>query len=96
MSGRRRHRSAGRMSVSIIVLAFLVIITIQIVQLKKTDQSYAAQETKLENQIAEETKRSEELLDLEEYMQTLDYVEDTAKTKLGLVYDNEIIYKESK
>ena len=42
----------------------------------------------------EELLRQDELSDYEEYIGSRDYVEDTAKSKLGLVYDNEIIFKE--
>ena len=46
-------------------------------------------------QYARETERTEEIKNLEEYMNTTQYIEDVAKNKLGLVYDNEIIFKES-
>ena len=50
---------------------------------------------KLEKQIADETERSKEIEDLETYTKTKKYVEDVAKEKLGLVYEDEILFKAS-
>ena len=41
-----------------------------------------------------QTERAEQLSDYEKYIGSQEYVEDTAKSKLGMVYDNEIIFKE--
>ena len=43
--------------------------------------------------IAAEERRAEEISDLEAYTRTKKYVEDVAKEKLGLVYEDEIIFK---
>ena len=70
MSKRRAKRRGGTLSVSIIVIAFLVVMVVQVVQLKQKESTYAA------------------------HMQSDQYIEDIAKSKLGLAYDNEIIFKE--
>ncbi len=99
MKGKRRSRHASRgsgtISVSIIVLVFLTVMAVQIYQMKQKDEAYAAQEDLLQEQYEEETQRAEELVELEAYMQSDEYIEDTAKNRLGLVYDNEIIFKET-
>ena len=99
MKGKRRSRHASRgsgtISVSIIVLVFLTVMAVQIYQMKQKDEAYAAQENLLQEQYEEETQRAEELVELEAYMQSDEYIEDTAKNRLGLVYDNEIIFKET-
>lgn len=41
-----------------------------------------------------EEARSEELVDLDAYTKTKKYVEEVAKDKLGLVYEDEIIFQE--
>ena len=46
-------------------------------------------------QYEDETERAAELDELEEYMGSSEYIEDVAKSKLGLTYENEIIFKES-
>ena len=50
----------------------------------------------LREQIAEEEKRKEEIAEYEKYTRTKKYVEEVAKDKLGLVNEDEIIFKEEK
>ena len=40
-------------------------------------------------------RRNEEIENLETYTKTKKYVEDVAKEKLGLVYEDEILFKAS-
>ena len=80
----------------IIVLAFLVVMTVQICRIRSKDAEYAAKEKELQQQYEEENERSTEIDDLETYMKSSQYIEDVAKSKLGLTYKNEIIFKEKK
>lgn len=91
---KKRKNEAGRASIACIVILLLVVMSVQIVKLYRKDQGYMARETELTEQLEEETKRSDQLKDYEEYTKSQEYVEDTAKSKLGLVYDNETIFKE--
>jgi cell division protein DivIC len=91
---RRKRRSSGTVGITIIVLAFLVVMTIQIVNIKAKDAEYEAKENELLQEYQEETQRSSELDDMEAYMNSSEYIEDVAKSKLGLTYKNEIIFKE--
>ena len=50
MSKRRAKRRGGTLSVSIIVIAFLVVMVVQVVQLKQKESTYAAQKAELEKQ----------------------------------------------
>ena len=93
MSKRRAKRRGGTLSVSIIVIAFLVVMVVQVVQLKQKE-SYAAQKAELEKQYTKESERADEIESMQQYMQSDQYIEDIAKSKLGLAYDNEIIFKE--
>jgi cell division protein DivIC len=92
---KKKKRTAGTMSIGIIVLAFMAVMSVQIYRLKQKDDAKAAEVEALEQELAEETQRAEEIDALEAYMQTTQFIEDTAKSKLGLAYDNEIIFKES-
>lgn len=92
---KRRRKNAGTASVGIIVLAFLAVMSVQIYRLKQKDEEKAAEVEALRQEYAAETQRAEEIDALEAYMQTTQFIEDTAKSKLGLAYDNEIIFKES-
>ena len=95
MKSRRNRRShKGTVSVSIIVVAFLIIMSTQIYKLKEKDEAYAVQYEELKKQYDAESERAEEIEGLAEDMQSQEYIEDVAKCKLGLVYDNEIVFKE--
>ena len=94
MSRRRAKKRNGMLSISIIVIAFLVIMTVQVVQLKQKESAYDAQKAELEKLYENEIERAEEIEGLQQYMQSDKYKEDIAKSKLGLTYKNEIIFKE--
>ena len=47
-------------------------------------------ESRTQQEYEEETQRSSEIDDLETYMKSSEYIEDVAKSKLGLTYKNEI------
>ena len=95
MSIRRSSKKRGAtLSVAVIVVAFLIVMIFQIVQLKNKETAYAQQTAELNKQLKEETERTDEINALADYMQSDQYIEDMAKSKLGLAYDNEIIFKE--
>ncbi|MBD8924610.1 MAG: septum formation initiator family protein [Lachnospiraceae bacterium] len=95
MSIRRSSKKrGGTLSVAVIVVAFLIVMIFQIVQLKNKETAYAQQTAELNKQLKEETERTDEINALADYMQSDQYIEDMAKSKLGLAYDNEIIFKE--
>lgn len=92
---KRRSRKTGFASVGIIVVIFLAIMGIQIFRLNQKLAEKEEQLQLLQEQYEEETQRTSELEELEAYMQSDEYIEEMAKSKLGLVYDDEIIFKES-
>lgn len=88
----KRNRM-GILSISAVVLMFLVVIGMKSIELQEKNKTYIEQETELTEQIDDETERKEELEAYEAYTQTTDYVVEIAKKKLGLVYPDEIIFK---
>ena len=44
-------------------------------------------------QLEEEEQRTQEIEELKKYVQTKKYVEEVAKERLGLVYEDEILFK---
>ena len=97
MSARKiRKRKNGAVSIAIIVLTFLAVMSIQIFKLKQKEAIYAAKEAELQETYELETERAEEIEALADYVQSDQYIIDMAHSKLGLAYDNEIIFKESK
>lgn len=90
----RKANQTGKMCVTLIVLAMIGVMSVQIVNLYKKDQQLIAQEASLMKQKEEELARQEEIGEYEAYTKTQEFVEDIAKSKLGLVYKDEIIFKE--
>lgn len=88
---RRSHMVTW--GILLIALAVFAVSSIAGLQLKQKNQSYQAREKALQEEIEKEEERSEEIEDLEAYTKTKKYVEDVAKDKLGLVYEDEIIFK---
>ena len=97
MSRRKkgRRRGTGMVSITVIVLAFMVVMAVQIYRIKEKDDAYVAREQELKQEYQDETQRASEIGDLETYMKSSEYIEDVAKSKFGLTYKNEIIFNES-
>ena len=96
MSTRRRKggRNTGARSIIFIVIVFVVVMSVQILKLKQKDELLKEREQTLEQQLADEEQRAEELKDLDLYTRSMEYIKDMAN-KMGLVFENEIIFKES-
>lgn len=91
---RNNNNRAGKICISMILIMFVAVMSVQIIKLYQKDQVYAKRQAELEAELLKETARQEELEEYELYTQSPQYVEDVAKSKLGLAYDNEIIFKE--
>ena len=89
-----RNNRAGKICISMILVVFAAAMSVQIVKAYQKDQEYARKQEQLEVQLQDETARQEELQTYPSYTKSQEYVEDIAKSKLGLAYDNEIIFKE--
>ena len=96
MAGKRKKsgNNAGTLCIIFIVLVFVVVMSIQIYKLKQKDDILKDREQNLMQQLTEEMLREEELKQLDLYTRSMEYIKDMAN-KLGLVYENEIIFKES-
>lgn len=79
-----------------ILLLLVAVVSVGSLSLKAKNNAYIAQETELEAKIAEQEERAKEIDELEDYVGTDEYVEQVAKDKLGLVYEDEIIFKNNK
>ena len=90
---RRKNRGA-KLCITGIVVVLIVIMSVQIVHLNAKNAAYKEQQAQLEAQLEEEKQRTTDLENEQEYVNSDEYVEDTAKSKLGMAYDNEIIFKE--
>lgn len=91
---KKRGNNAGMLSIVFIVVIFVAVMSIQIYKLKEKDLALAEREQNLMQQLTEEMQREDELEALDLYTRSMEYIKDMAN-KLGLVYENEIIFKES-
>lgn len=91
---KRRKRLELRL-VMLTVLCLLVVASFGKIKLRNKNESYRAKEEALMAELKDEEERSEEIEDLKKYVQTKKYVEDIAKERLGLVYEDEILFKAS-
>lgn len=99
MAGRRvtlkknKQNRLGMALVTIVVIMLLAVIVVKSTQLNEKKAEYDAKEEQLQEQIAAEENRTRELIEYEKYTKTAKYVEEVAKEKLGLVYEDEIIFE---
>jgi len=94
LSRNRKKKKNRRREVPVIfvgVLIVCIVIGIRSFSLYKESKELSKRQEALAAKIESEEKRKEDLEDLEKYMQTKRYMEEVAKTKLGLVYPNEIL-----
>ena len=82
-------------AIGFVVAVVLSLMIKSIINLKQTEAKYAEREAYLQQQLENESERAAEIDKLSEYVHTTQYIEDVAKSKLGLAYENEIIFKES-
>ena len=90
---KKRQNRLGMFLVSTAVVMLLLVVGIKSIELREKQRVYAAREIELEQQIAAEEKRTEEIEEFRKYTKTKKYAEEVAKDKLGLVYDGEIIFR---
>lgn len=89
---KRRQNKLSMCLVSTVVFMLLVVVSISSVGLKQKQAVYLEKQMLLEQQIAAEEQRAQDLVELRKYTQTKAYVEEVAKEKLGLVHKDEIVF----
>lgn len=93
----RRVRNENRLGMTVAMIAIVImtlVVGVNSISLKQKEEKYAAREEELLHQIELEEARTKELEELATYTKTKKYAEEVAKDKLGLVYENEIIFQE--
>ena len=94
MRRRKKQNKSSMVCITLIVLMFVGVLSVQIISVYGRNQSYQVQEEELQSQLESQQSRQKELKEYEKYVTTREYIEQVAKTKLGLVYPNEIIFKD--
>lgn len=93
---RNTERSGNRPAVitfSVVAACMFLIFNIKVGSLRKKKAFYEERERILAQQLESENQRAAELEQYRIYVQTKEYVEKTAKEKLGLVKPDEILLK---
>lgn len=97
MARRRRRPSKsnrrGMFAIVAIVMVLLVGLLVQSQELTVSNKQYEAKKAELEQQIKDEEIRSGEIENMKEYVDSIEYIEKIAREKLGLVYEDETIFK---
>ena len=90
-----RKRSAIPVILGMIIgLIVMTTLVVQLFALNRKYQSYKAREAQLTEELQAQKEKKQDLKYYEKYTKTKEYTESRARSKLGLLYDNEIIFKE--
>ncbi len=93
MYKRVRHSRLSVFAILIIVGLLLTVISVDSKSLMEKNNALKEKEAQLTLQLESEQARTEELKEFEKYTKTKKYAEEMAKKKLGLVHENEIVFK---
>lgn len=94
-----RKKQQNRFSmflVSLVVVMILVLVGVQSAELRDKINAKQAEAAQLDAEIAAEERRTLEIEALGKEVQTKGYIENVAREKLGLVYEDEILFKHEK
>ena len=91
----RKKSRTTEFSITIVLCCLVAVLTVKGISLQQKVNANASRLSGLDSQIEEEKQRTDDITALKEYMQTDEYIEKTAREKLGMVKDNEILFKES-
>lgn len=91
----RKKSRTTEFSIAVVLCCLVAVLTVKGISLQQKVNANASRLSRLDSQIEEEKQRTDDITALKEYMQTDEYIEKTAREKLGMVKDNEILFKES-
>lgn len=90
---RRRKNKTGVGIISFVLLILFAIVSYSRIDLEKRYKEANIQIKRLEAKIDKQEERKKEISNLKAYVQTKSYIEEIAREKLGLVYEDEVIFK---
>ncbi|MBR6238210.1 MAG: septum formation initiator family protein [Lachnospiraceae bacterium] len=93
-SSKKRQNKVSVILITIVLVMLVIVVSVGKHNISKRQAEYDKREARLLEQIEEENKRAEEIAEYEKYTKTKKYAEEVAKEKLGLVKEDEIIFKE--
>ena len=86
----RKKSRTTEFSITIVLCCLVAVLTVKGISLQQKVNANASRLSSLDSQIEEE-----EIEELKGKVNTDEYIEKTAREKLGMVKDNEILFKES-
>ncbi len=92
VKGKHKNRS-GLYLVMLVAALFVGTLAVHGYTLRENCRKLATEQTNLKEKKKSLKKEQEKIKEESEYRKTDQYVEDVAREKFGLVYDNEIIFK---
>ncbi len=93
MRRRKKRNRTGLYLVMTVVLLFCATLGIHSISLRTECQELQEKKEQLEEKQEALKDEKQQLQEKKAYMQTDEYVEDVAREKFGLVYEDEIIFK---
>ena len=91
---RNQQNLIAMCSVTCVMMILVIALMVGSHSLSAKIDGYKVQKQEVCDKIEEEQKRTEEIDQLKEYMQSDEYAREVARNKLGLVGEDEIIFKE--
>lgn len=92
---KKRKNRLAMLAIAVVVGALVAVLSYQTVQLSEKNETYQARLAAVEAELAQESARALSLEEQRIYVQTKQYIEEQAKSKLGLVNPDEILLKPS-
>lgn len=88
--GNNRREMACISVVLVVLMAFMLVVSNR---LREKNENYEATVALLNQQIEAESERAQEIEELREYVQTPEYAGQAARERLGMVGENEILFR---
>lgn len=90
---KRKTIQIGAAAAAAAIVLLAAILVVNGLSLRAKNEQYEKQIEDLQTQVALQEERQAAIEAKKEYMQTQDYVEETAQEKFGLVYPDEILFR---
>ena len=84
----------GKICISVIMLVFMLVMSVQIAKVYEKENEKREIEQALSEELKKEQAREQELKEYEKYINSKEYIEDIAQSNLGLIYEDQIIFRE--
>ena len=89
-----KKKRSGMVLIVVIIAVLAVVLMVRSASLSRRNAAYAEEIGRLTEQITEEEGRTEKIKAYKAYTDSDSFVEKTAREKFGLVYPDEVIYRQ--